>query len=59
MGNVEAWRTSSYSGTSGGNCVEVASADGVMVRDTTNREGGALVFTAEMWQEFIGGLKAA
>jgi hypothetical protein len=29
-----------------------------MVRDTTNREGGALVFTAEAWASFTGAIKA-
>jgi len=34
------WRKSSYSGTSGNNCVEVAeSAGAVIVRDTANRAG--------------------
>jgi hypothetical protein len=34
------WRTSSFSGASGGQCVEV-SADGA-VRDSKNPEGGVL-----------------
>jgi hypothetical protein len=33
------WRTSSYGGSTGGQCVEVASDAGVMVRDTTDRDG--------------------
>ena len=37
------WRTATYSGANGGECVEVANAaDAVMVRDTKNREGGTL-----------------
>jgi hypothetical protein len=51
------WRKSSYSGNGGGDCVEVASNDGVMVRDTTNRDGGTLSFTAEAWSVFTGKLK--
>jgi hypothetical protein len=48
------WRKSSHSGSNGGECVEVASADGsVLVRDTTARSGPALVFTAEVWRAFI------
>jgi hypothetical protein len=48
------WRKSSYSDGNGGACVETASRDGViMVRDTTNREGGALAFTASAWQAFL------
>jgi hypothetical protein len=35
----------------------VASADGVMVRDTTDRDGGTLDFSAEAWQEFISALR--
>jgi hypothetical protein len=31
---MDDWRKSSYSGSNGGQCVEVASAEGVMVRDT-------------------------
>jgi hypothetical protein len=51
------WRKSSYSGSNGGACVEVASAEGVMVRDTTNRDGGTLGFSAETWQAFLGTLR--
>jgi hypothetical protein len=46
------WRKSSFSGANGGACIEVASAKGVAVRDTTDREGVALEFTAEVWQQF-------
>jgi hypothetical protein len=53
-----AWRKSSYSGGSGGDCVEVAdAASAVMVRDTTNRDGGTLAFTSDAWQTFITSLK--
>lgn len=52
------WRKSSYSGGNGGECVEVADAPGVvLVRDTTNRDGGTLAFTADAWHAFIGPLK--
>lgn len=52
------WRKSSYSSDNGGECVETASGGGfVVVRDTTNRDGGALSFTARAWREFLGGLK--
>jgi len=51
------WRKSSYSGNGGGACVETASEAGnVMVRDTTNREGGTLSFTASAWERFIKAL---
>ena len=52
------WRKASYSGSGGGSCVEVADAASVvLVRDTTNRDGGALAFTAEAWAEFLASLK--
>ena len=51
------WRKSSYSGSNGGNCVEVGNGNGVLVRDTTNRDGGMLTFTADAWQRFASGLK--
>ena len=46
------WRKSTHSGANGGDCVEVASAEGVAVRDTTDREGVTLEFSAQAWQEF-------
>jgi hypothetical protein len=46
------WRKSSYSADGGGACVEVASADAVLVRDTTDRHGPMLTFTAAVWQAF-------
>ncbi len=48
------WRKSSYSDGNGGACIETAStsADGVAVRDTTDRDGITLRFTAAAWQEF-------
>jgi hypothetical protein len=51
------WRKSSYSGANGGSCVEVASADNVAVRDTTDCEGVTLQFTAAAWQEFTHRLR--
>jgi Domain of unknown function (DUF397) len=51
------WRTSSYSGSNGGNCVEAATAEGVAVRDSADRDGGTLTFTAEAWQAFTSALR--
>ena len=52
------WRKSSYSDGNGGNCLETASRDGiVMVRDTANRDGGTLAFTAGAWQRFTDDLQ--
>ncbi len=50
------WHTSTYSGGSG--CVEVAFVDGqVGVRDSKDRQGPMLVFTANEWEAFIGGAR--
>jgi hypothetical protein len=46
------WRKSSYSADNGGACVEVAAADAVLVRDTTDRTGPALTFTIDAWRAF-------
>jgi Domain of unknown function (DUF397) len=52
------WRKSSYSDGNGGACVETASGDGViLVRDTTNRDGGTLTFTAQVWHTFATSLR--
>jgi hypothetical protein len=52
------WRKSSYSEGNGGSCVETASDGGaVLVRDTTDRDGGTLSFGAGAWQRFADALK--
>jgi hypothetical protein len=51
------WRTSSYSGSNGGECVEVASSDAVLVRDTTDRNGPKLAFPVTAWSSFTAALK--
>lgn len=53
------WRKSSYSGGSGGQCVEVASADGqVSVRDTKDNERGPMLrVSADEWARFAQTLK--
>ena len=54
------WVKSSYSGPTGGNCVEVASlGDGlVAVQDSRRASGPALVFPAREWGTFISQAKA-
>lgn len=48
------WRKATYSGDSGGNCVEVASAVGrVLVRDTTDRDGVTLAITPAAWRRLV------
>jgi hypothetical protein len=51
------WRKSSHSGANGGQCVEVASADAIMVRDTADRDGATLAFTADAWDRFTSELR--
>jgi hypothetical protein len=52
------WRKSSYSGTSGGSCVETAGGAGViLVRDTTDREGLTLSVPAGAWARFTDSLR--
>jgi hypothetical protein len=56
-----AWRTSSYSGANGGQCIEVAGhreGRSVLVRDTRNRAGVMLRFSPEAWRRFVGQVKA-
>jgi hypothetical protein len=57
--NVE-WRKSSYSGSNGGECVEVADgcpAGAVPVRDSKNPSGPVLTIGAPAWQAFVDGLR--
>jgi uncharacterized protein DUF397 len=51
------WRKSTYSDANGGDCVEVASAEVVMVRDTSDRSGAMLTVTAQAWRRFISSVK--
>jgi hypothetical protein len=53
------WVKSSYSGPTGGNCVEVAFLeDGqVAVRNSRQPSGPALVFSAREWDAFMHGAK--
>ncbi|MGW3656969.1 DUF397 domain-containing protein [Streptomyces sp. NPDC005151] len=53
------WRKSSYSGTNGGECVEVADGHpgAVPVRDSKNPTGPALVIGTDAWQAFVDGLR--
>jgi Domain of unknown function (DUF397) len=52
------WRKASYSGNGGGDCVEVGNgARVVLVRDTKNRDGGTLAFTADAWRRLTAEIK--
>ncbi|MEV0316953.1 DUF397 domain-containing protein [Streptomyces sp. NPDC050658] len=54
------WHKSSYSGGSGGDCLEVATGHPgiVPVRDSKNPTGPKLMFRAGSWSTFIVNLKA-
>ncbi|WP_018785866.1 DUF397 domain-containing protein [Micromonospora sp. CNB394] len=49
------WKKSTHSGTSGGDCVEVADnlPGVVLVRDSKNRDGGTLHVTPSSWRAFV------
>ena len=52
------WRKSSRSANGGEACVEVGTGRvSVAVRDTTDRHGGTLTFTADAWRAFLGTLR--
>ncbi|WP_435056432.1 DUF397 domain-containing protein [Streptomyces venezuelae] len=57
--NAARWRTSSYTNSDGGTCVEVA--DGVAklvpVRDSKRPDGGTVVVSAAAWGLFVAALK--
>jgi hypothetical protein len=47
------WRTSSYSGSNGGNCIEVATtADAVAIRDSKDPRGPVLSLAPQDWKRF-------
>ena len=54
------WRKSSYSGGSGGNCVEVAASlpGVVVVRDSKDPGGARLLFTHAEWRAFTAGVRS-
>lgn len=51
------WRKSTYSSNGGGECVEVSSADRVLVRDTKDSSGPALRFSPAAWRRFADQVK--
>ena len=55
-----AWRTSSYSGSNGGTCVEVGTfGPSVAVRDSNHPNGPRLAFAPAAWKTFTNQLKAS
>lgn len=57
------WRISTRSGNGGGNCVEAGPVlDGsrrVAVRDSKDRSGPILVYSAASWTGFLTGLRSS
>jgi hypothetical protein len=51
--NERHWFKSSYSGSSGDNCVEVALDASVHVRDSQQPEDGQLVLSPAAWSAFV------
>jgi hypothetical protein len=53
------WRTSSYTGANGGNCVEVGHVGPMIaVRDTKDRNGPVLQVSPAAWRRFAGQVKS-
>ena len=52
------WRKSTYSSGNGAECVEVAAADHVMVRDSKDANGPMLAFGRQAWETFAAAVKA-
>lgn len=51
------WHKSSYSGSNGGQCVEVAASGRVLVRDSKTPDSKRLTFSAQAWREFAATIK--
>ena len=54
------WRTSSYSGGNGGECVQVAAKPStglVLVRDSKDPDGPVLALAPKEWRRFTGHIK--
>ncbi|MFC9124514.1 DUF397 domain-containing protein [Streptomyces sp. NPDC057067] len=50
-----AWFKSSYSGTGGDNCVEIAvCSEAVLVRDSKDTQGHVLTVSPRAWSAFAG-----
>jgi hypothetical protein len=53
------WRKSSYSANGGADCIEVRDLDAgvLLVRDTKDRDGRTLGFSADAWNAFVASLR--
>ena len=61
MDSKLSWRKSSYSGSQGGNCLEVSDSQArrILVRDTKDRTGPVLRFSPDAWRRFADQMKGA
>ena len=57
MDGIGNWRKSSHSTGNGGECVEVASTNAVLIRDTTDRGGFTLSVDGTAWTAFLSTLR--
>lgn len=58
--NSDRWRTSSYSGGNGGECIQVVakpSSGRVLVRDSKTPDGAVLALTSADWRRFTDHIK--
>lgn len=52
------WRKSSHSGPEGGDCVEVAASEQlILARDSRNPDGPVLAFSSAEWAAFTTAIK--
>jgi hypothetical protein len=57
VGSVATWRKSRHSVTNG-NCVEAtADSNGITIRDSVNRAGAAIRYSAQAWRAFLAHAK--
>jgi hypothetical protein len=55
---TDGWFKSSYSGYQGGNCVEgLHLSSGIAIRDSKDKTGPTLQFTAHAWQALVADIK--
>jgi hypothetical protein len=51
------WRKSTYSGANGGDCIEVAREDDILIRDSKNSDGEILRVPFYAWKNFVASLR--
>ena len=54
---MDKWRKSTHSNANGGSCVEVATDDNILVRDTTDRAGFTLSVPPAAWSRFLATIR--